>query len=649
MPDSSNTSRRRFLQATAGAAAAASLAGCQGDGGGTTTEPDTETEPEGDGEDGTPTEGEDKDTATTTESAKPDEQKRTLRLVNSTASTFDPIKATDTASGRVISQVFEALTNYPNGQTNVEMRIAKDFEVADDNVTYTFTLQEGLTFNNGEEVTASDFVYSWERLAASDNSRRKSFILGDLGIKHETKTVTEDGEESEVYKPGSLEVSAPSKYKLKFTLDQPFHASLAMLAYTSFVAVPEGIVGDIKGYTGKMDHGTFATKNPVGSGPFTLDTWNTATEIKLSARSMDEYKTMEGPYVTGIHWRVLEKTNASYTYATLNMNADRASVPSSKYDPKKVNIEGKDARGRDYGTYGPLANNMTVPYFKVPEVSTYYFGFNVDNVEEPIRKAFAYAYNQEEVVEQVYKDRIAEAFFFTPPSIFPGGAEKYQELAKEEYPYGYNKTMLGKAKQVMEEAGYGPDNKAKLTMTTYQSSTMKKIGNLMRDKLQAAYINVQYEQAPFSTLLNRVDKGNIECYSLGWIADYPAPDNFLKLLVPEFSQSPDPQSVSGFDWGAKEGEEGDSWSEAARRAQEAWDTKFSNNPLPTGEDKQARNEAYLTIERANWEDVVMVPTFHGIAHYYRYPWVQGPRYGSMGVSRNTYNNLWIEDRSEYKP
>jgi len=646
MPDSSNTSRRRFLQATAGAAAAASLAGCQGDGGGgTTTEPDTETEPEedGDGTDETDT----PEPETTTEPDRPQEQKRTFRLVNSNATTFDPIKATDTASGRVISQIFEALTNYPNGQTNVQMRVAKDFEVADDDVTYTFMLQEGLTYSNGDEVTAQDFVYSWERLAASDNSRRKSFILGDLGIAHETETVTQDGSEVEQYVPGSLAVEAVDDYTLEFELAEPFHASLSLLAYTSFVCIPEGIVGDIEGYTGQMDHATFATENPIGSGPFTLDNWNKSTEIKLSARPMDEYKTMEGPYIEGIHWRVLEDTNAIYTYSTLNQNADRASVPSSRYDPDKVTIEGKDARGRSYGTYGPLETGMTVDYVKTPEVSTYYFGFNVDNVDEAVRKAFAYAYNQREVTQQVYKGRLEPAFFFTPPSIFPGGAENYEEIAKNEYPYGYNETMMGEAQRVMEEAGYGPNNRAELQMTTYQSSTMEQIGNLMRDKLQAAYIDVSYEQAPFSTLLTRVDEGNIECYSLGWIADYPAPDNFLKLLVPEFSQSPDPQSLSGFDWGAKEGEEGDSWSDAARRAQEAWDTKFSNNPLPTDEHKQARNEAYLTIERANWEDAVMIPTFHGIAHYYIYPWNKEPRYGAMGNSRSTHNNVVIEDRSQY--
>ncbi|MFW5920103.1 MAG: ABC transporter substrate-binding protein [Halanaeroarchaeum sp.] len=645
MPDSSNTSRRRFLQATAGAAAAASLAGCSGDGDGTTTDAD-EDEDGGDGGDETTQPPE-----TTTEADRPQEQERKLRAVNSNASTFDPIKATDTASGRVISQVFECLTNYPNGQTNVETRVAEDFEVGDDDVTYTFTLQEGLTFSNGDEVTAQDFVYSWERLAASDNSRRSSFILSDLGIKHETETVTEDDEETEEYVPESLAVEAEDDYTLTFELAEPFHASLEILAYASFAVVPEGIVGDIDGYDGEMSHEEFATEDPIGSGPFTLDTWSKSTEIKMSARPMDEYKTMEGPYIEGIHWRVLEDTNAIYTYATLNENSDRASVPSGKYDPDKVEIEDTDSRGRDYGTYGPLETGRTVDYLRVPETGTYYFGFNVDNVEKPVRQAFAYAYNQEEVAKQVYKERVMEAFFFTPPNIFPGGADNYWEMAENEYPYGFNETMMGEAQRVMEEAGYGPDDMYELNMTTYEGSEMEQIGNLMRDKLEAAYIDVSYEQAPFSTLLNRVDEGNTECYSLGWVADYPAPDNFLKLLVPEYSQSPDPESLSGFDWGVGPDEDPDEdpsgWTDAAERAQDAWDNQFSEHPLPTDEHKEAREEAYLTIEQANWEDMVAVPIFHGIAHYYTFPWNKEPRYGAMGVSRSTHNNVVIEDRSEY--
>lgn len=640
MTDSDNLSRRRFLQGTGGVATAAALAGCGGDSGG--SDDTTTTEPSDDGGD----DGGDDETTTTEEQM---EQSGTYQLVGATASTFDPIKATDTASGGVIQNVFEALTNYPNGQTNVQNLIAKSVNVADDDVSYTFELKEGLTYSNGDEVTASDFVYAFERLAASDNSRRAGFILGDLGVEHETETVEEDGEETDVYKSGSINVEADGDYTLNMKLAEPFHASLAMLAYTSFSAIPEGLVGDIEGYDGEMSHEEFATKNPIGSGPFTLESWEKGTTRDLAARSMDEYHG-PGPFVEGVHIQVIEKTNPQYTYATVNMNADHPSVPSSKYDASKITIEGTDDRGRQYGTYGPLENGITADYYKLQELGTFYFGFNCDNVPKPVRQAFAHVYNQKEVTEQVYKGRLTPAFFFTPPAIFPGGANNYSEMAQE-YPYGHNETQMSDAKSLMENEGYSSDDKYELTMTTYESSTMKQIGQLMRDKLSAAHIELKYEQAPFSTLLTRATNGNLECYSLGWIADYPAPDNFLKLLVPSKSQTGDEgaDSVSSFDWGQAEGEDDDpsGWTDAAQKAEDAWDA-VAENPLPTEAHKSKRDEAYIEIEKANWEDMVMCTTFHSTAEHMDYPWLDKPRVGAMGSSRQKWNQVKIGDRSEYK-
>lgn len=636
MTDSDNLSRRRFLQGTGGVAAAATLAGC---GGG--QEDDTTTTTEDDGGD---------DTTTTEQTTEQETQSGTYQLVGATASTFDPIKATDTASGAVIQNVFEALTNYPNGQTNVQNLVADAVEVADDDVSYTFTLKEGLTYSNGDEVTAGDFVYAFERLAASENSRRRSFILGDLGIAHETETVEVDGEEQEQYVPGSLDVSADGDYTLNMTLDSPFHASLAMLAYTSFSCYPEGIVGDIEGYDGDMEYEEFATSNPIGCGPFTLESWEKGTSRDLTARPMDEYQTMEGPYVEGVHIQVIEQSNPAYTYATVNMNADHPSVPSAKYDASLISIDGTDDRGREYGTYGPLENGISADYYRLQELGTYYFGFNADNVPKYVRQAFAHVYNQQEVTEQVYKGRLTPAFFFTPPSIFPGGANNYNEMAQE-YPYGYNATQMSEAQSLMEAEGYGEDNKYELTMTTYESDSMKQIGQLMRDKMSAAHVDITYEQAPFSTLLTRATNGDLECYSLGWIADYPAPDNFLKLLVPSFSQTGDEgaDSTSSLDWGQAEGEDDDpsGWTDAAQRAEDAWDA-VAEYPLPTEEHKAQRDEAYLEIEKANWEDMVMLTTFHSTAEHMDYPWLDKPRVGAMGSSRQKWNRVKIGDRSEYQ-
>jgi peptide/nickel transport system substrate-binding protein len=237
--------------------------------------------------------------------------------------------------------------------------------------------------------------------------------------------------------------------------------------------------------------------------------------------------------------------------------------------------------------------------------------------------------------------------------MFPEGANNYNEMA-EEYPYGYNSASIPDAKAVMEENGHSASNKFELTLTTYESASMKQVGQLLRDKLSAAHSELTYEQAPFSTLLTRAEQGSLEMWTSGWIADYPAPDNFLKLLVPSFTQTGEKyfgDSNSSLDWGVDpeepESEDGSGWTEASRAAEDAWDT-IKEYPLPTEDHKAKRNEAYLEIEKANWEDMPMLTIFHSLAEHMDYPWLDKPRVGALGESRQKWNRVKIGNREEYK-
>jgi peptide/nickel transport system substrate-binding protein len=614
MTDSNSLSRRRFLQATGGAASAAAIAGCTGnDGGG--------------GED-TPAGNE---TGTGTDSGT-NVGSNYLQLINSTMTTLDPVKSTDTASGRVVQQLFDGLTNYPNGEVKATNLLATNFEVSDDFTTYTFDIKEGVEYHNGTEVTAQDFIYSMERLAASENSRRAYFVLDSLGVTHETETVTQDGEEVEQYKPGTLGLEAVDDYTLEMNLEKPFASTIPMLAYTSFAAVPEGIVGDIPGYEGEMSHSEFATQNPVGAGPFSLNKWETKTEAIV-----DKYENYHGDAASldGVRWQIIEDSDARFNYAS-NKNADAFAIPTAKYDPAKLSVEATDELGREYGTY-QFNNGSTLGYTGVATINTFYIAFNQKNVDEPaVRKAVAYALNQKTAVEQVFKGRGSSAYHFTPPNIYPNGAEQYREHAESEYPYGYNESNLEQARSLMEEAGYGPNNRYEVTFTTYQSPTWQQIGQILRDQLTSAHIDMTLEEAPFSTLLQRGRQGNLEMYSLGWIMDWPAPDNFLQNLVPRLTITSQQGGAKGayVDW------EG---TEAAERANEAWDT-ITSNPEPTDEAQQIRNEAYVAMEEANWEDVVLLNVYHEMDQLFNYDWVDMPRFGGGGFSRMKLNDVTVGTR-----
>ncbi|WP_336035891.1 ABC transporter substrate-binding protein [Halobacterium yunchengense] len=632
MTDTDNLSRRRFLQGTGAAATAAALAGCtggdgDGDGDGTTEAPD-DTDDGGDG--------------TTEETTEMDfDPSKTVRSTNSTMDTLDPIKATDTASGALIQNIFDTLTNYPNGQTNVENLLADSLDISEDQTTMTFTLKEGVTFSNGDEVTAQDVVYSWERLAASDNSRRSSFLLGDLGVVHETETETQDGEETEVYVPGSIEVSAADDYTVEIELQRPFYAATSMIAYSSFAVVPEGIVGDIEGYDGQMDYEEFATANPIGAGPYTLETWEQSTEAEIVAR--DDYHGGEINNA-GIHYEIFQETNPSYTYATVNVNADGPVIPSDQYDPQLKEIEGTDDRGRDYGTYGPMEeNDLTADYYEVASLTTRYLAFNCKQVPKPVREAIGYALNQQIVNEQLITTPTKEGYFFTPPSIFPGGPEAYTER-QEEYKYGYQSSDMESAIQVLEEAGYTEDDPFELSFDMSngyaQNAAGEAIYSLLRDQFSGSGLELEMNTADWSTFLNRARNGQVGMFYLGWLADYPGLDNFLKLLNPPATITDSDDNVGYVNWTSDNGDYAD-------KAEEGWQMIRDNYGI--GDDQaEGRAEGGWMIEEAAMQDAVMLPILHAIDQYYSYEWMDAPRAGAMGGSRKKNHTTKIGDRGDFE-
>ncbi|WP_049902234.1 ABC transporter substrate-binding protein [Halococcus agarilyticus] len=643
--DEPDLSRRRFLQATGSAAAAAALAGCSGGSGDGSGGNGSNESGDGGGGQSTETEGSDATTAgDATEATEgegnategnesgnesgqdpmegaPGESDRTYQLVSGTMTTFDPVAATDTESGQVIQNVFDALTNYPSGTVNVENLLVSEYETSNEGTMYTFTLKEGATFSNGDTVTASDIVYSFERLAGSEHTRRSGFILGDLAVTHET-----DGEGS--YQPGTLGVSAEDERTLTMELSEANPAALEIMAYSAFSAVPENIVGDVPNYDGTMPYDEFASSNPIGAGPYTLDAWNSGTEASITAR--DDYHG-EGPMTAGSHWQIISQSNARYAYSVTNRNSDHPAVPTAQYNPSNETIESENEAGYATGTY-ELENGLTADFYRTEELSTFYLAFNCNAVPQYVRKAVAYAQNNQQIVENVFKRPQKAAYYFVPPKIYPGGRSAYEQSAQE-YPYAPGETALDQARQLMEENGHGPNNPYEFTMTSYPSAVYGTILNLLRDKLRSAHIRMSIKQTPFSTLVEQSRTGNTEGYTLGWIADWPAASNFLKLLYPPATDTSTDDNLSGFNWLD---------SEPANQATSGWE-QIQNNPEPEA-GREARNEGASQMLQATWDGVPVIPTYHSVAQHMEYPWVYKQRIGAMGGSRAKHNTVQIGER-----
>ncbi|MFC7071949.1 ABC transporter substrate-binding protein [Halovenus rubra] len=439
-----------------------------------------------------------------------------LQLVNSTNSSLDPVESDDTASATVIHKCYDKLVHYPQGVPELQNQVLDSFELSDDGLTYTFSLKEGVMFQNGDELTASDVKYTIRRLAEADQSVRAEFVFdapNGAGIAHETETVTDDeGNESEEVVPDSLAIEIVDDYTLKVTTEVPNPAVMDVLTYQAFGILPEGLIGDIEGYDGEVGVDTLRTQQTFGTGPWQLESWSQNEEMLLSR--FDDYYGSTAEQAE-IIYRIVEDPEPRWTLI-LEENLDIFSIPTSFYNRNNYTVNETDDRGRGVGTYYLEQNDVDLGYQRFTSLVTRYFGFNVANTERPVRKAIAYVLGQNEINDQVFEGRKEPAFSFTPPSIWPTGTDGYDQWVSE-WPYGTEDepgaSNVQAATQLLEENNI---EETEFTVTTYKSPTYQDAAALVRDKLASTSVNFTLEEAAFSDLIQRGYDGDLQMYSLGW-------------------------------------------------------------------------------------------------------------------------------------
>jgi len=160
---------------------------------------------------------------------------------------LDPHQTTAYASFQVLENVFDTLVQ-PNQDLEMEPALAESWETSEDQLTWTFTVREGVTFHNGDEFTADDVVYSFNRIIDEELSNAYRFEAVE-------------------------EVTAPDPRTVEITLTQPTPNLLALIGgYKGLAIVNQQNVesGDI-------------TRNPVGTGPFAMADYTSGDSITLEA------------------------------------------------------------------------------------------------------------------------------------------------------------------------------------------------------------------------------------------------------------------------------------------------------------------------------------------------------------------------------
>jgi len=636
------TTRRRFLTTTA-AGATAVVAGCSG---GRQNETGN----------GTETGASDTDSSTgaaDTEAENSPSSGGTLQLASAGKITsMDPV--VKGVGG--VNQWGETLVGYDNGNLPPKPELAESFEVSDDGTTYRFKLKEGVKFHDGTEMTATDFVYSWERLAQSPETQNNDDIIGGtFTVGHEKDKSRNDPEKEEFadYVAGSLAVRAPEKYVFEFDVRSPFHSTLAQIASeSSFIVYPENTVGDIERdgieTDGKYDYQeAFGTEsggpNIVGTGPFKIETWSKGDQLHLTRN--DDYHG-EVAKIDAVRINVLPGEEAIYQRA-LNGNLDIFEIPSAKYDSSRRSELEDIGGGRRVGTY-TMSNDMEVNTAQVADLGTHVVMFNCKRVPQPVRKAIALSLNQHEIAENVWKGQ-KPAYVKVPPEVYPSSLgdfdspseaheAHYRDGEMSQTPWGENgykngidESRIEEARQVVQDAGLDGEE---YTFTAYKGPVWDKVATRIQQKAEAFGITINIEKADYGTVINQgIFEHKLDFHSLGDSMEWPESDNLLRYFPPQVAIDQVTQ------WGERTGD-GEWATEVQQVTADYWADHYVPHRGPGEENQRHRDRAYLALMEANWEVVYKLPLVYRVNRTY---WSTDlENYEPAGVMGDqTYNTIRI--------
>jgi peptide/nickel transport system substrate-binding protein len=259
---------------------------------------------------------------------------------------FDPHVTTAYPSFQVLENVYDTLV-VPNAQDlTMEPSLAESWETSEDQLTWTFTLRDGVTFHDGSTFDSADVVYSYRRIIDENLTNADRFV-------------------------NVAAVEAPDPQTVVIRLSQPTPNLLERIgAFKGMAILPENAAEDLD-----------LTTEANGTGPFRLES-SDASGTVLTA-----YEDYWGgaPSVDGVEFRYITEPAAALTALQNGEVQWTDNVPPQQIE----SLEGDD----------------TVELQTTPSVDYWYMSMNYGRApfdNRDVRRAISFAVDREAVAEAAW-------------------------------------------------------------------------------------------------------------------------------------------------------------------------------------------------------------------------------------------------------
>ena len=436
-------------------------------------------------------------TAESTEAGSTTGEKILKVQVGPDPETVDPALNNAIDGGNMILHAFEGLlTLDENGQLKEGQ--AESWETSEDGLTWTFHLRDGLKWSDGTDLTAKDFVYSWQRVC--DPNVAAPYAETVLGmVKGYDEAVAGD--------ITKLDVQAPDEKTVVVNLANPCSYFGELAAFATLNPVQQATV-EANGDAWATSADTY-----ISNGPFMMTEWVPGSHITFSKNP--NYWNAEAIKLDKLEFELIEDSNAAYSAYTSGEVDMIKDVPTEEIP----SLQGND------------------DFHVEPIIGTYYVSLNLQKEyfqDARVRKALSLAIDRNYVANTLMQGTYSPASSIVGPGWLDTDGSSFAENANGGTPYIDNDNFdanLEEAKKLLEEAGY-PNGEGfpQIEYTTNDAGYHKVVAEYLQQAWAAIGIDLKVNIVEWASFTPMRRNGEFDVARNGWVGDYTDPSNILELF-----------------------------------------------------------------------------------------------------------------------
>lgn len=423
------------------------------------------------GDDG---EGEGEGTGTDTETPATD-----VTIIHGTTDSIislDPAGSYDLGSWQIIYQVMNGLLEVEAGGSQPVPALAESCEYEDD-VTYTCTLREGLTFSDGSELTSEDVATSFERNILIDDPNGACSLLGAIADCGTWK---------------GNEIDTPDDTTVTFNLRAPDATWPFVLTTGAAFIVPSEYPMDALQPDDQV----------IGSGRYSVAEYRPGEQVVLEAN----------PDFWGV---------APMNARVIVQYFDKSSALKLALEEAEVDIGWRTFTPTDVLA---MRENADLQVLEGQGAEIRYLNFNLSFApyDEPaVRQAIAMTIDRQAIVDNVYNGTV-QPLYSMVPSGFEGATPAFADR------YGETPDVEG-ATQLLADAGVDTPVELEIwwTPTHYGDLSADEYTEIKRALEESGLFTVTLKSTEWDQYSEAAFTDQYPAYQLGWFPDYTDPDNYV--------------------------------------------------------------------------------------------------------------------------